>query len=204
VTDLPFTCTPSPCTCSAFKDLCEDSRFGAQVREQCPATCGRCNGVYEDHQEEHKQPDQRPGQKTPDHPPTPSPTPAPTPTPMPMPAPAPTPAPQPPFGNPSSQTTQDGGCCENAESQPIQVGEFTYTGTCLAFHREGFCEEEQVRLACPVSCGVCVPEGCEDDPEWSSETSAGRLMCKDWADYVCWDNVKPHCPTACRVGGCAR
>merc|ERR1712187_598282 len=44
VIDLPFTCSGGPCTCPAFVNLCDSSRWGAQVRERCPATCGECTG----------------------------------------------------------------------------------------------------------------------------------------------------------------
>merc|ERR1712187_990872 len=44
VVDLPFTCSGGPCTCPAFVNLCDSSRWGAQVRERCPATCGECTG----------------------------------------------------------------------------------------------------------------------------------------------------------------
>merc|ERR1719507_316098 len=44
VTGLPYTCGNSPCTCSAFANMCDDGRYGQQIREQCPSTCGDCAG----------------------------------------------------------------------------------------------------------------------------------------------------------------
>jgi len=35
-------CTPSPCQCPSFSSLCDDSRYGSEVRQKCPATCGDC------------------------------------------------------------------------------------------------------------------------------------------------------------------
>eukprot|EP00429_Kryptoperidinium_foliaceum_P071414 CAMPEP_0176071850 /NCGR_PEP_ID=MMETSP0120_2-20121206/35889_1 /TAXON_ID=160619 /ORGANISM="Kryptoperidinium foliaceum, Strain CCMP 1326" /LENGTH=557 /DNA_ID=CAMNT_0017405511 /DNA_START=49 /DNA_END=1718 /DNA_ORIENTATION=- len=42
VVGLPYTCSGGPCTCRHFRDECDHARYGAKIREQCPATCGTC------------------------------------------------------------------------------------------------------------------------------------------------------------------
>jgi len=204
VTGLPFTCNPSPCSCKAFSDRCDDAQYGASVRSQCPATCGACFGQS-------------------------APTPAPesssceddgvwkdpvwhytcsdwvkyrctgydfsseliancpracnacaTPTPAPTP------------------------CTESQGQQHLRIGNFPYTGTCGAFSSLEWCTEPSVREACPISCGVCTPAGCVDNPNYSIVTGLGALTCQDWKQYACWDEVKLECPTACNVPGCTR
>merc|ERR1711972_1087117 len=49
VSDLPFSCTPGPCTCRAFQTMCNDFDWGAQIRERCPASCGECKAPTEGH-----------------------------------------------------------------------------------------------------------------------------------------------------------
>jgi len=40
--DLPFTCPGGACTCSMVSAFCDHQNIGAEVKRQCPATCGAC------------------------------------------------------------------------------------------------------------------------------------------------------------------
>lgn len=40
--DLPFTCPGGQCTCSMVSAFCDHKHIGAEVKRQCPATCGAC------------------------------------------------------------------------------------------------------------------------------------------------------------------
>lgn len=95
-------------------------------------------------------------------------------------------------------------CVESAEQQSIKIDSTVYTGNCAAFVSNNWCAKEEVSSVCPISCGKCVPEGCEDDPGFSIQTGQGLLTCKDWEGYTCWDTVVEKCPTACGLPQCTR
>mmetsp|Transcript_115868 Transcript_115868/g.314583 ORF Transcript_115868/g.314583 Transcript_115868/m.314583 type:complete len:678 (-) Transcript_115868:71-2104(-) len=40
--DLPFSCPGGQCTCSMLSAFCDHRQLGAEVKRQCPATCGAC------------------------------------------------------------------------------------------------------------------------------------------------------------------
>jgi len=86
-------------------------------------------------------------------------------------------------------------CSETAEEHTLTIDAQNYTGTCEAFAWNDFCAHASVEFLCPVSCGVCVPPGCEEDANYN---------CQSWHGYVCWDSVKPHCPMTCGEPGCTR
>eukprot|EP00429_Kryptoperidinium_foliaceum_P032724 CAMPEP_0176131438 /NCGR_PEP_ID=MMETSP0120_2-20121206/66540_1 /TAXON_ID=160619 /ORGANISM="Kryptoperidinium foliaceum, Strain CCMP 1326" /LENGTH=719 /DNA_ID=CAMNT_0017466813 /DNA_START=1 /DNA_END=2160 /DNA_ORIENTATION=+ len=174
VTDLPFTCTPAPCHCASFASLCYSSTWGAQIRERCPATCGACNAP--------------PATGTSNTMPATTTTTTTTTT--------------------KGQDSQE--CQEPGETIVVGIGigsEVTYyKGTCSMFGSFGYCQYPEVSEACPVSCHICgatqVPHGCEDDATFSIQTGLGTFTCENWRYYTCWEDVKPHCPTACEVPGC--
>jgi len=135
---------------------------------------------------------------------TPVPTTIPTLAPAPTPAPALTSAPKPLQPAPPSSpartplTTQPpatADCSEPIEEQMFRIGSQDYSGTCEALAWHDFCSAAGVKELCPISCGSCVPQGCEEDRDFD---------CQAWSGYVCWDVVKPHCPLMCGVPGCTR
>jgi len=184
VTGLPFTCTPSPCTCRAFQDMCDDQTFGPQIKQQCPATCGLCRAPE--------------GAMVTTTAAASTTTIATTTTA----ASSATTIASTTTAAPGEASTAKGECCQPDATVSITLGGGTYEGTCTAFAWADFCREEAVSAQCPVSCRTCVPSGCEDDPSYSIMTSVGMLVCADWVQYECWDEVKAHCPSSCDVGEC--
>jgi len=183
VVGLPFTCTPSPCTCRAFQDMCEDPTFGLQIKHMCPATCGLCDAP------EVATTTTGLGGESID-PEVTTTTAATTTT-------ATTTG-----GDVVVVETATGGCCQPEGDVQITIENTIFIGACTAFAVNGKCNDPAVSTQCPVSCEVCVPDGCGDDPTFSIMTSVGILTCPDWKVYDCWEEVKVHCPSACSVGPC--
>jgi len=95
-----------------------------------------------------------------------------------------------------------GACEEGAEEKDLSIGGNVFRGTCSTF--SPWCSESIVGEACPITCGLCVKEGCEDDPNYLTETSYGSLTCTDWRNYQCSPEVIDHCPSACQKPECTR
>jgi len=200
VTIRGYTCSSQggarvPCQCAAFASLCTSE---PKVRRQCPATCGECRGPSADSGSSvggtaTTTTTTFAGTISATSRTTPSPTTSTTMPPL-------TTAGAPAGGGTPSSTT----CTEQRGRQQLTIGRSTYTGNCPGFKQNGLCEEGVVSEACPITCGVCSPPGCEDDPDFSIETSAGTLTCEQWQGYRCWEEVEESCPTSCRVDRCTR
>lgn len=204
-----YYCNPGPCTCMHFANMCEDDSHGEDVRRQCKGTCGDCG----------------PGDATPAPTTAPTtstvttttttttstttttttteaPTTASTTSATTTPEPTTTTVPEP--TNPPTTAAATPDCQELSGKQLILVGSQWYRGSCIAFASNNMCSYSTVSAKCPVSCGICVPVHCADDPNFSIATSIGDMTCKEWKHYICWDEVKPSCPSACHVSGCGR
>jgi hypothetical protein len=100
-----------------------------------------------------------------------------------------------PTHEPAPPTTID--CSEPPQDEELifTINGSRYGGTCEAYAWNKFCSEEAVKEACPVSCRVCVPAGCEENPDFD---------CEAWKGWKCWDAVKSQCKLTCGEPGCAR
>uniref|UniRef100_A0A7S1WDX9 ShKT domain-containing protein n=1 Tax=Alexandrium catenella TaxID=2925 RepID=A0A7S1WDX9_ALECA len=131
----------------------------------------------------------------PSGPPAPTPAPTSSPTPQPVLRLTPAPTPQPPSG-----------CYENgSEQKVIQVGSWKFRGVCASYDQHHLCGYDPVKAACPITCRKCSKPGCEDDGDFTVQTTYGTLKCVDWKRYThCWKSVEAWCPTSCRADSCTR
>lgn len=178
---------------------CSGYKFSDELMQNCRRTCRVCSWV--------------PSLPTPA--PTPAPTRAPTITKPTALSPATTRAPTTTTPTaPSPATTAEasaGGqirsdCVETNSTKQFFLDGFTYKGPCDAFALRGWCSQAKVRTDCPITCGVCLPAGCEDDPTYSVNTGAGfgNFTCERWKSFTCPDEAIEHCPASCRRADCAR